>query len=72
MEGRAIYCAQSGFRTQQCAEKLKLPFSQCQLHQRLFSDVFNGQGSSITVISTSILCLSLQYAVVFSYCIRPI
>lgn len=72
MEGRAIYCAQSRFRTQQCAEKVKLPFSLCQLHQRLFSDVFNGQRSSITVISTSILCLSLQHVVVFSYYIKPI
>lgn len=72
VEGRAIYCAQSRFRTQQCAEKVKLTISQSQLHQRLFSDIFNGQGSSITVISTSILCLSLQYVVVFSYCIKPV
>lgn len=76
MEGKShiqtIYSARSGFRTQQCAEKVKLPISVCQLHQRLFSDMFNGQGSSITVISTSILCLSLKYVVVFSYCVKPI
>lgn len=59
--------AQSEFRTQECAKQVKLPIRQCQLHQRLFSYMFNGQGSSITVISTSILCLSLQYVVISSY-----
>lgn len=52
--------------------KLHLLISQCQLHQRLFSYMFNGQGSSITVISTSGLRLSLQYAVISSYHINPI
>lgn len=56
---------------QQCAEQVKVSISQCQLHQRLCAYIFNGQGCSVTVISTSVLCQPLQYVVVSSYCLEP-